>query len=262
MRGNVKDNDLKRLRSQIDKIDEEILGLINDRTRCALEIGSIKKEQGREFYVPSREREVIKRLSSLNKGPFPSESLRVVYREIMSACLSLEHPLKVAFLGPHATFTHMACIEHFGSSVKMISKNSIGDVFDDVERGRADYGVVPVENSNEGMVTHTLDKFVDSSASICGEVLLEVSHCLLSKSGRLEDVKKICSHSQPIAQCREWLSSYVPEISFAGRMRDVSLCTLPNSQASVRTNKFHISTVITYRYSQHIITSVSKKNSQ
>ena len=209
----MKNYDLEKLRLQIDKIDEKILDLINERTECALKIGDIKKREGKKFHVPSRERAVIENLTARNKGPFPDKALKVVYREIMSACLSLEHPLKVAFLGPRATFTHMACLENFGSSAEMISKNSIGDVFDDVERERVDYGVVPVENSNEGMVSHTLDKFVDSSVNICGEFFLEVSHCLLSKSGKLEDIRKICSHSQPIAQCRDWLSSYVPEIN-------------------------------------------------
>ena len=208
----MSDDGLRRLRNRIDEIDMKIVDLLNERANLALEIGKIKRKRGKEFYVPSREREVLERLVNYNSGPFPDAVLRVIYREIMSASLSLEHPLKVAFLGPDATFTHLACIEYFGSSAEMIPIKSISDVFDEVERGRADFGVVPVENSNEGMVTHTLDRFVDADVNICGEVLLEISYCLMSKNGRLEDVEKIYSHAQSIAQCRNWLASHTPDI--------------------------------------------------
>lgn len=206
------DKELKKLRDRIDSIDAQLLELLNDRANQAIEVGRIKKEAGREFYVPSREKEVLERILASNKGPFPNDALKLIYREIMSASLSLEEPLKVAFLGPEGTFTHMACLQQFGSSSRFISKKSISDVFDEVERGKADYGIVPVENSNEGMVTHTLDRFVEFSSSICGEVLLPISHYLMNATGKFEDIKKIYSHPQPIAQCRNWLASNAPDI--------------------------------------------------
>lgn len=206
------DKELKKLRDKIDSIDAQMVELLNERARQAVEVGRIKKEAGREFYVPSREKEVLDRIVTSNKGPFPNDALKFIYREIMSASLSLEEPLKVAFLGPEGTFTHMACLQQFGSSSRFVSKKSISDVFDEVERGKADYGIVPVENSNEGMVTHTLDRFVEFSSSICGEVLLPISHYLMNATGKFKDIKKIYSHPQPIAQCRNWLASNAPGI--------------------------------------------------
>lgn len=208
----MSEKELRKLRDRIDEIDKKILDLLNERANQALEVGRIKKEEGREFYVPSREREVLERIVGSNEGPFPDSALKVIYREIMSASLSLEQPLKVAFLGPRGTFTHTACIQHFGSSAEFVSRKSISDVFDEVERSRADFGVVPVENSNEGMVTHTLDKFVESEAMICGEILLPISHYLLNQTGEFGDIEKIYSHPQPIAQCRNWLAGNAPSI--------------------------------------------------
>lgn len=207
------DSDLKKLRDRIDEIDTRVVELLNERAGQAQEVGRIKKAQGKEFYVPSREREVIEKILESNKGPFPNQALKIIYREVMSASLSLEEPLKVAFLGPNATFTHAACLQHFGSSAKFISQKSISDVFDEVEKMRVDFGVIPVENSNEGMVTHTLDRFTEFNSKICGEIFLPVSHCLINKSGLFEDIKKIYSHPQPIAQCRQWLAANAPSIS-------------------------------------------------
>lgn len=208
----MSDNELGKLRDEIDRIDREIIRLLNERAGQAQEVGRIKKARGSEFYVPSREREVIKKVTGANDGPFPDVALKVIFREIMSASLSLEEPLKVAFLGPGATFTHTACIQYFGSSTNLRSQKSIGDVFDEVEKGKANYGVVPVENSNEGMVTHTLDRFVDFSSYICGEIFLPVSHCLINSTGSFGDIKKIYSHPQAIAQCRKWLTANAPSI--------------------------------------------------
>ena len=208
----MSESELKKLRDRIDEIDKNILDLLNERANQALEVGRIKKREGREFYVPSREREVLERIAKANDGPFPDSALKVIYREIMSASLSLEEPLKIAYLGPAGTFTHTACLQRFGSSAEFVPKKSISDVFGEVERGKSDFGVVPVENSNEGMVTHTLDRFVDSETCICGEVLLPISHYLLNKSGKFEDIEKIFSHPQPIAQCRNWLAGNAPSI--------------------------------------------------
>ncbi|MFY9269863.1 MAG: prephenate dehydratase, partial [Candidatus Manganitrophaceae bacterium] len=155
---------------------------------------------------------ILERLERENPGPFPNEGVRAVFREIMSASLALEQPLKVAYLGPQGTFTHMACLKQFGASAAAIPVNSIKDVFSEVERGRADYGVVPIENSTEGVVTHTLDLLAESQLKIAGEIVQEISHYLLSRSGALAAVKRIYSHPQPVAQCRGWLAQYAPNI--------------------------------------------------
>ena len=198
---------IEELRKQIDGIDSQLLELLNKRASLVIEVGRIKKERNSDLHVPKREKEIIARLASENKGPFPDESLKNVFREIFSASLSLEQPLKIAYLGPRATFTHLACIQHFGYSPQYVPVNSIKEVFDEVERGLAEYGVVPVENSIEGAVSYTLDMFMESELKISAEIMLEVSENLLNKTGRMEDIKKIYSHPQPIGQCRGWLES-------------------------------------------------------
>src|SRR6058998_3411565 len=204
-------------RKEIDKIDDEIIRLLNERARHVIAIGMLKKAQDSHanLHTPAREAEILDRICKNNPGPFPSEALRAVYREIMSGSLALEGPLQVAYLGPSATFTHLACIQKFGSSAQYVPLTSIKDVFNEVERGRSDFGVVPIENSTEGVVNHTLDMFIDSNLVIYGEVLQEVSHHLLSKTGRVEDIKTIYSHPHAIAQCRNWLETNVPKIPVA-----------------------------------------------
>ncbi len=206
--------DLSHYRQEIDRIDDEILRLLNERSKSVIEIGKLKKQQDAEanLHTPAREAAIIERLMRRNQGPFPSEAIRPVYREIMSASLSLEGPQKVAYLGPRATFTHMACMQKFGSSAQYVPVNSIKDVFSEVERGRAHFGVVPIENTTEGVVNHTLDMFIDSNLLIYGEVLQEVSHHLMSKTGVMEEVKKIYSHPHAIAQCRSWLETNLPHV--------------------------------------------------
>ena len=206
------DETLTGLRNQIDAIDDQILSLLNARAEVVIAVGKAKAGQQREFYVPSREQAIYERLCGQNPGPFPSEAIRKVFREIISASLSLEQPMKVAFLGPPATFTHAAALQQFGLSAQLSPQKSIPAVFDDVARGRAPYGVVPVENSTEGVVSHTLDMFMESELKINAEILLEISHDLLSRSGRLADVKKIVSHPQALAQCRHWLEENLPDI--------------------------------------------------
>ncbi len=203
---------IEEIRRAIDELDESLLDLLNQRASMVIAIGGLKKGESREFYVPSREREIYERLMAKNTGPFPNEALKSVFREIISASLSLEEPMKVAFFGPKATFTHIAAMQQFGLSAELIPRKSIPAVFEEVEKGMARYGVVPVENSTEGMVSHTLDMFMDSDLKIISEVLLEVHHYLLSRTGRMEDIKKVYSHPQPIAQCREWLSENLPNI--------------------------------------------------
>ncbi len=196
---------LQELRKKIDEIDDRMLDLLNKRAGIVIEIGNIKKTEKLDFHSPSREREIIERLTSRNQGPFPQDTLKAVYREILSSSLSLERPLKVAYLGPRATFTHMAGMQQFGLAAQYIPVESIKDVFHEVERGRADYGVVPVENSTEGVVNYTLDMFIDSDLKIAAEIMLEVSQNLMNKSGKLEDIKKIFTHPQVPGQCRDWL---------------------------------------------------------
>jgi len=203
---------LGELRQQIDAIDDEILELLNRRARVVIEVGHAKAGEQKEFYVPSREQAIYERLTASNPGPFPGEAIRRVFREIISASLSLEQPMKVAFLGPQATFTHVAAMQQFGFSAQLVPQKSIPAVFDEVLRGRAHYGVVPVENSNEGVVSHTLDMFMESDLKINAEVLLGISHDLLSRSGRLADVRKVVSHPQALAQCRKWLEENLPDV--------------------------------------------------
>ncbi len=203
---------LSELRQDIDAIDDRLMGLLNQRALLVLEVGRLKEGEKRDFHVPSREREIYERLISHNPGPFPNEGLKSVFREIISASLALEAPMKVAFFGPKATFTHLAALQQFGLSAELVPQKSIPAVFEEVEKGLAQYGVVPVENSTEGMVSHTLDMFMESDLKINAEVMLEIHHYLLSRTGRMDDIKKIYSHPQPIAQCRDWLADNLPNV--------------------------------------------------
>ena len=230
--------DIQQYRQSIDRIDDEILRLLNERSKNVVEIGKLKKQSDTEanLHTPGREAEIVDRLMRQNQGPFPNDAIRTVYREIMSASLSLEGPQTVAYLGPRATFTHLACIQKFGESAQYVPVNSIKDVFNEVERGRANFGVVPIENSTEGVVNHTLDMFVDSSLLIYGEVLQEVSHHLLSKADRSEDIKKIYSHPHAIAQCRNWLETNLPHVPLSevpSTARAAELCVDDLSGAAI-----------------------------
>ena len=225
-------------RKEIDRIDDEILRSLNERAGNVIEIGKLKIQSGAgaHLHTPAREAEVVERLLHQNRGPFPSDAIRPVYREIMSASLSLEGPQKVAYLGPRATFTHLACIQKFGESAQYVPVNSIKEVFDEVERGHANFGVVPIENSTEGVVNHTLDMFIDSNLKIYGEVLQEVSHHLLSRASRIEDVIKVYSHPHAIAQCRHWLETNLPRVSMLevpSTARAAELCVDDPSAAAI-----------------------------
>ena len=198
------------LRKKIDQVDTRIVDLLNQRATFAQKIGHVKNLENRSIYVATRERAVLQRLSNLSPGPLPAQAIRAVYREILSACRSIEAPMTVAYLGPEATFTHMAAQQQFGSSVKFLPAPTIAEVFNEVSQGRVDYGVVPIENSTEGVVTHTLDLLVDSESRICAEVRVDIELHLLSRSGRPKDVARILSHPHALAQCRRWLSSHYP----------------------------------------------------
>lgn len=205
---------LPELRSRIDAVDERILALLNERARLAEAVGELKRTLRPEapFYVPAREREVLQRLASLNPGPFPTSALRPVFQEIMGACLSLERPLRVAFLGPEGTFTHQAVKHQFGLSVLALPQGSIPSVFQAVERGQADCGVVPVENATEGIVDSTLDTFLESPLRIIAEILLPVEQALLLRHDlELSLVRRVYSHPQALGQCQRWLADHLPQ---------------------------------------------------
>lgn len=204
--------ELTGLRDEIDKIDEKILDLLNKRAEIVIEVAHIKRKENARFYAPEREKEILQRLISINKGPFPNSAIKPLFREILSASLSLEQPLKVVYFGPVATFTHLAAMRYFGSSSTFIPVEGIKDVFESVYSGLAEYGVVPVENSNEGVVSYTLDMFMDFDLRISGEIMLKISHNLLSRSGNASNIRKIYSHPQPTAQCRKWLERNMPGI--------------------------------------------------
>ena len=198
-------------RKAIDRLDAQIVKLLNERTRHVLEIGAIKLKAGEEIYAPHRERAVLQRLCRLNRGPITNDSLRAIYGEIMSSALSLEKTLTIAYFGPEATFTHQAAIRKFGSSLNYSAQKTIADVFNEVTKNRADYGVVPVENSTEGVVTHTLDMFVDSDLKVVAQIVMPVQQCLMSKGPR-RDLKKLFAHPQSLAQCRGWIQVHLPHV--------------------------------------------------
>ena len=202
-------NDLKTIRERIDALDEQIQQLINERACCAQEIAHAKLRENNdaEFYRAEREAEVLRRVMARNAGPLSNEEMARLFREIMSACLALEEKMAIAFLGPEGTFTQTAALKHFGHSVRTRSLLTVEEVFREVEAGNAHYGVVPVENSTEGVVTHTLDRFIQSPLKICGEVELRIHHHLLANSDDLRAITKVYSHRQSLGQCREWLDA-------------------------------------------------------
>ena len=196
------------LRKKIDSVDDEILSLLRKRFDLAGEVGKSKRKDGKPVFVPSREAAVLNRLLVKARG-MPAEPVKAVFSEIMSLCRAAEKPLAVSYLGPPTTFTHMAALKRFGAASELSPKESIAEVFASVEKGDSDYGVVPIENSIEGTVNHTLDTFIGSSLQIVGEITLDVRHCLLSKQP-LKQVKTVYSHPQAFAQCRKWLAENLP----------------------------------------------------
>lgn len=210
---------LQAIRKSIDKLDEQIQELIRQRAECALEVARTKRASAQasgeslaDFYRPEREAQVIKQVQARNNGPLSDEIVGHLFREIMSACLALQSPMKIAFLGPEGTFTQAAALKHFGHAVETVSHAATSEIFRDVEAGHCQYGVVPVENSTEGIVSHTLDMFMQSPLQICGEVELRIHHHLLGSMTSLKDVKHVYSHQQSLAQCREWLNTNLPAV--------------------------------------------------
>jgi len=201
---------LHTLRDAIQVLDEEIVRLLNERAELSVQVGGYKKKQGLDVHDPRRERELVSYLEGVNKGPISASSLRQIYREILSVSRSLQKPATAAYLGPEASFTHLAARSRFGGDAVFSAQPTVFDVFEEVEKRRADFGVVPAENSLEGSVKQTLDKLISTPLSIVGDVYLPISHCLLSIGGEMKTVKKIYSHPQALAQCQRWLRNNLP----------------------------------------------------
>lgn len=226
-------DELAKLRENIDRIDGEILDCLNQRARLAHRIGEIK--QG-NIYRPEREAQIMRRLDKENPGPLASGTVQYIFREIMSACLALEQPLKIAFLGPVGTYSELAARKHFGSAPSIESCPSIDEVFRTVAAGGADYGVVPVENSTEGAIGRTLDLLLITQLKICGEINLPIHHNLMTKCASLDDVKRVYSHSQSLAQCQEWLNRHLPaleRIPVASNAEAARCAALDESSAAI-----------------------------
>jgi len=206
---------LDEIRQRIDSLDQQIQQLISARARCAQQVAEVKKAEDPNatiFYRPEREAQVLQKVMARNEGPLDPEEMARLFREIMSACLALEHPMRIAFLGPAGTFTQTAALKHFGHSVETVPIATIDEVFREVEAGAVNYGVVPVENSTEGVVTHTADSFITSTVKIIGEVQLRIHHHLLVSEGtQAEAISRIYSHQQSLAQCRKWLDAHYPK---------------------------------------------------
>jgi len=223
-------------RKAIDKLDAHIVRLLNDRTRHVLAIGDIKLAAGEEIYAPHRERAVFERVCKSNAGPMTDEQLCAIYREIMSSALALEKTMTIAYLGPEATFTHQAAIRRFGSSLRYASQKTIADVFTEVAKNRADYGVVPVENSTEGVVTHTLDMFVDSDLKIVSQIVLPIQYCLAGNGRGLKHIKRLHVHPQALGQCRRWVQQNLPGVEVleaSSNARSAELAAKDKSAAAV-----------------------------
>ncbi len=211
----AKSGPLAKVRAEIDRIDAELGALLSARARIAQQVGTRKRAAGTptaEFYKPEREAEVLRGVIARNRGPLTNEEMARLFREIMSACLAQQEPLKVAFLGPEGTFTQQAVLKHFGHSVRALPLPAIDEVFREVESGVADFGVVPIENSTEGTVSHTADMFLLSPLKICGEVELRVHQHLMGHMRSLERIERVCSHQQSLAQCRGWLAEHLPHV--------------------------------------------------
>jgi len=210
-----KDNELNGLRTQIDTIDSELIKLISERAKCAEQVAKVKTAAGdtETFYRPEREAQVLRSVMERNNGPFSDEEMARLFREIMSSCLALEKPIKIAYLGPEGTFTQQAAQKHFGQSAIVAPMGAIDEVFREVAAGAVNYGVVPVENSTEGVVNHTLDNFMDSSVKICGEVELRIhQHLLVADTTNRKQISRVYSHAQSFAQCRKWLDANYPTV--------------------------------------------------
>jgi chorismate mutase/prephenate dehydratase len=229
---------LTQLRIDIDAVDKQLIDLISDRARLAQAVAEVKNEstEAASFYRPEREAQILRKVIEQNKGPLSEEEMARLFREIMSACLALEQQLDIAYLGPEGTFTQSAALKHFGHSVNTTAFGTIDQVFREVESGASHYGVVPVENSIEGVVNHTLDMLHHSSLSICGEVELRIHHHLLSKDNSYDELTTVYSHQQSLAQCRAWLDTHLNKAE--------RIAVSSNAEAAlIASNKEHVAAI-------------------
>ena len=220
-------------RSRINDLDNRILQLLNQRAEAALQIGDLKRRQDAPSYAPEREAEILRRLTEASAGPLKGEAISAIWREVLSACRALESALTIAYFGPQATFTHQAALRRFGASVSYRPARTIAEVFDDVERQHADFGVVPVENNTEGAVNVTLDRLIDADVLICGELRLEITQNLLSRAGTLDGVKRVLSHPQGLAQCRGWLAEHLPDVATEQALSTAAAAEMAAADATV-----------------------------
>ncbi len=231
----MSDSRLEQLRKRIDALDEQIQALLSERAECAQQVAEAKRNNGDDvdFYRPEREVEVLRRVRERNKGPLSDNEVVRLFREIMSACLALEQPLTIAYLGPEGTYSQAAALKHFGHSVELKSLAAIDEIFREVEAGSADYGVVPVENSTEGAINHTLDMFIRSPLKICGDVELRIHHQLLTVANSLDDIKYVRAHQQSLAQCREWLDANLPGVERVAVSSNAEAARLARADSAV-----------------------------
>ena len=227
--------DLQPLREQIDVLDRQIVEILNKRLALAAEIGKLKRGSGGQIYVAEREDAVLRKVTGFNQGPIKNEALRAIYREIMSAAIALEKPLVIAYLGPEASNTHAAALKKFGASVDYHAMTTVGDIFTAVEKGETDYAVIPIENSTEGSVREALDSFVESDLKIVAQIYLEINHALISNSS-LEDIERVYSKDQALAQCRHWLQRHLPHaqlVDAPSTSRAVQLAKMEPATAAI-----------------------------
>jgi len=230
----MSDITLDQLRDRIDELDEEIQRLLNERAACAQQVAVAKRNNDDSvFYRPEREAEILRRVRERNKGPISGDEIVRLFREIMSACLALEQPLAIAYLGPEGTYTQAAAQKHFGHSVSLKPLAAIDEIFREVEAGSADFGVVPVENSTEGAINHTLDMFIRSALKICGDVELQIHHQLLASGKSLERINSVRAHQQALAQCREWLDANLPGVERVAVSSNAEAARLAHGDASI-----------------------------
>lgn len=242
---------LIKIRDRIDEIDRQILSLLKKRLDCAKEVGQIKSKDDMPKWDPKRERQIFERLKKINGGIFPEQSLTSIFQEIITTCRLSQKKMTVAYLGPEATFSNLAGVEHFGQSADYRPMETIEDVFIEIERSRVHYGIVPVENSIEGAVTSTLDSFMKYNVKICGELNLCISHHLVNQSGDINDIEKVISHSQPLAQCRQWLKKNLPQVKtqtvFSSALASIMAAEDPAVAAiasSMAVKTYHLHTVV------------------
>lgn len=227
--------ELKNLRRKIDNLDQKIIQFLNARAKITIDIAKIKHQSGRSIYSPDREQDVLRNIATKNKGPLDQQALEAIYREVMSSSLALEKPLKIAYLGPQASFSHLAALKRFGSQIEYVACSSIPEVFLEVERDSTDYGVVPIENSIEGAVSHTLDMFVDSDLKICAQIILDVSHNLLASCPK-DKIRKVYSNPYVFGQCKIWLQENLAGlelIEVSSTTRAAQICAKEKNSACI-----------------------------